>query len=159
MPRRRRPRLRVPERSPLDAGLGLLARREHSVAEMRGKLAARGYGAGEVEEALQALAARGLLSDARFADVFSRSRRERGQGPLKIRAQLMRRGVSAGLIDAALDGAEADWGRCASAARRTRFGGPPPADHSERARQARFLQGRGFSSGQVAQALLSDPQP
>ena len=140
-------------------GLGLLARREHSVEELRGKLASRGYEAGDVETTLEHLEERGLLSDERFAEAFLRSRRKRGQGPLKIRAQLMQRGVSAGMIDAALSGAGVDWERCADAARRRRFGDSPPADRSERARQARFLTARGFSSGQVAEALLSERQP
>ena len=139
-------------------GLGLLARREHSVEELRGKLASRGYEAKEVETTLHHLVERGLLSDERFAEAFLRSRRKRGQGPLKIRAQLMQRGVSADMIDAALSGAGVDWERCADAARRRRFGDSPPAGRSERARQARFLTARGFSSGQVAEALLSERQ-
>ena len=142
--------------SPLDAGLGLLARREHSVEELRTKLAARGYPPDDIERTLEELVGRGLLSDRRFADAFLRSRRERGQGPLKIRAQLMQRGVHSELIDAALNGAEVDWDRCAEAARRRRFGGTPPADRAQLARQARFLRGRGFSPGQVARTLLAD---
>ncbi len=142
--------------SALDAGLGLLARREHSVRELGAKLAMRGYPSGEVETALEALRGRGLLSDERFADVFLRSRVERGQGALKIRAQLMRRGVRTELIEAALNGAEVDWDQRAQAARRRRFGGEPPAGRSQQARQARFLRGRGFSPGQVARALAVD---
>jgi len=146
-------------RCALDAGLGLLARREHSVAELRTKLAARGYASGDIEGTLEELAQRMLLCDRRFAEAFLRSRAERGQGPLRIRAQLMRRGVRSGLIDAALDGAEADWDQCAQAARRKRFGPSLPAERAEQARQARFLSGRGFSSGQVARALLAERTP
>ena len=144
------------DRPALDAGIGLLARREHSVRELRTKLAARGYGPDGIEAALETLCERGLLSDERFASAFLRSRRERGQGPLKIRAQLMQRGVNSELIDAALSGAGVDWDECAQAARSRRFGESPPADHAQRAREARFLRGRGFSSGQVARALFPD---
>ena len=151
-----RPRRRARKRSALDAGLGLLARREHSVTELRTKLASRGYAPDEIGGALEELVERGLLSDQRFADAFLRSRRERGQGPLKIRAQLMQRGVRSELIDAALNGAGVDWDRCAQAARSSRFGETPPADTAQRAQQARFLQARGFSSGQVARALLAE---
>ena len=147
------------DRPALDAGLRLLARREHSVRELRTKLAARGYGVGDIEAALETLCERGLLSDERFASAFLRSRRERGQGPLKIRAQLMQRGVSSELIDAALGGAGVDWDQCAQAARRRRFGESLPADHAQRAREARFLRGRGFSSGQVARALFPERAP
>ena len=152
----------MPERAarplvPLDTALRLLARREHSVAELRTKLASRGHEAGAVEDVLNELARRGLLSDERFAEAFLRSRLERGQGPLKIRAQLRVRGVASGLIDASLAEAEIDWDRRAAAARSRRFGEAPPADRNEMARQARFLRGRGYSEAQVARAVLGEP--
>ena len=68
----------------------------------------------------------------------------------------MQRGVKSELIDAALSGARVDWDQCAQAARSRRFGDPPPAGRSQRAREARFLRGRGFSSGQVARALFPE---
>lgn len=143
-------------RPALDVALRLLARREHSQRELRTKLSSRGYEAGEIARTLDRLAGRGLVSDERFAEVFLRSRLERGQGPLKIRAQLRERGVDAPLIDAALKKAAMDWDRCAATARSRRFGEAPPGDREEMARQARFLRGRGFSEGQVARAVLRE---
>ena len=140
----------------LDTALGLLARREHSLRELRTKLKLRGHPAPAIEAVLEELAARGLVSDERFAEAFLRSRLERGQGPLKIRAQLRERGVAPGLIDDALGEAEIDWDSRAAAARSRRFGESPPADRSEMARQARFLRGRGYSEGQVARAVLGE---
>ena len=140
----------------LDTALGLLARREHSLRELRSKLTLRGHEAATIESVLDELAARDLVSDERFAEAFLRSRLERGQGPLKIRAQLRERGVAPGLIDAALGEAEIDWDRRAAAARSKRFGNSAPADRNEIARQARFLRGRGFSEAQVARAVLSE---
>ena len=134
----------------------LLARREHSVQELCGKLSSRGYGASEIRQAVDELAGRGLVSDERFAEAFLRSRLERGQGPLRIRAQLKERGVAAGLIDVALGEAGVDWNRRAAAVRTGRFGESPPADRNEMARQARFLRGRGFSEAQVARAVLGE---
>jgi regulatory protein len=52
-----------------------------------------------------------------------------------------------------LGAAAADWGRAAREARRRKFGASPPADYRERAKQARFLQYRGFSSEQIRAAL------
>ena len=145
--------------SPFDISLGLLARREHSVKELRIKLAARGHDGGVIERTLKDLAERDLLSDARFAKAFLRSRRERGQGPLKVRAQLMERGVRAELIETALGEAAVDWDRCAVAARCRRFGEAPPQDRNQMAKQARFLRGRGFSAAQVARAIFTDNAP
>lgn len=140
----------------LDTALRLLARREHSLRELRTKLRLRGHQDSAIEAVLKELAARGLVSDERFAEAFLRSRLERGQGPLKIRAQLRERGVAPGLIDAALGETEIDWDRRAAAARSRRFGKSPPADRNEMARQARFLRGRGYSEGQVARAVLGE---
>lgn len=147
------------ERPALDAALRLLARREHSTRELQGKLSSRGYAHSEISRVLEQLAGRDLLSDRRFTEAFLRSRLERGQGPLKIRAQLAERGVSAGLIDAALEAADVDWDQRATAARHRRFGAAPPEDRAGMARQARFLRDRGFSEGQVARAVLSEAAP
>ena len=46
-----------------------------------------------------------------------------------------------------------DWAGIAREIRRKRFGLSPPGDYRERARQARFLQYRGFSAEQVRAAL------
>ena len=139
-----------------DAALRLLARREHSLRELRTKLSSRGYEEAEIGRTLDQLARRDLVSDERFTEAFLRSRLERGQGPLKIRAQLRQRGVAAGLIDAALGEAGVDWNRRAAAVRSGRFGEAPPADRNEMARQARFLRGRGFSEAQVVRAVLGE---
>lgn len=143
-------------RPAFDAALRLLARREHSLRELRTKLSSRGYEASEIGRTLDQLAGRDLVSDERFAEAFLRSRLERGQGPLKIRAQLKERGVGAPLIDAVLNEAEIDWDRRAASARRRRFGEGRPGDREEMARQARFLRGRGFSEGQVVRAVLRE---
>lgn len=125
--------------------MGLLARREHSRAELLRKLTARGYTATDVEPLLDRLAAQQLQSDARFIDSYARMRSGRGYGPQRIRAELRERGVAADLIEQAFAspaGADtppidAIWHR--------KFAGRLPQDYRERARQMRFLQQRGFS--------------
>ena len=56
-------------------------------------------------------------------------------------------------IETALDAAAEDWVAVARETRRKRFGAAGPADFHERARQARFLQYRGFTSEQIRAAL------
>jgi regulatory protein len=133
--------------------LGLLARREHSAQELKRKLRQRGYPAELVEPALAALADAGLLSETRYAGEWVRSRIARGQGPVKIRAELRQRGLSDAQIREALDEAGDDWSRLAAEVRRKRFGAAPPASLAERARQARFLESRGFTADHIRQAL------
>lgn len=132
----------------------LLARREHSRHELRQKLARNGADdMGEIEAALEKLAAGGLQSDARFAEHFVRAKVNKGQGPLKIRHALQGRGVGPDLITEYLDAARIDWLAEARRVRTGKFGAPPPLDHASKARQARFLQGRGFAGDVIKEAL------
>lgn len=135
-----------------------MARREHSLAELRDKLAAREFPPAEVAELLDSLAAAGLASDERFAESFVRSRIRKGQGPLRIRAELQRRGIEAMLADAALEEV-CEWGALAREVRQRRFGAEAPAGFEERARQMRFLEYRGFTSGQIRASFTAEDDP
>jgi regulatory protein len=138
------------------AALGLLARREHSRQELDRKLAERGFPGDVSASVLDALEREGSLADARFTDSFVRSRIARGQGPQRIRADLVQRGIAAGAADDGLAGADVDWRAAIRAVRAKRFGPDLPRDYAERARQARFLQYRGFDSAQIRAALELD---
>lgn len=135
--------------------LALQARREHSRQEIRQKLLELGGAPAQVEFLLDGLVQRRLQSDARFAEVFVRSRAERGYGPRVIAAELKERGVAPEVMDAALAGSGYDWSAQAAYVRQKRFGGSLPADMKEKARQLRFLQYRGFGGAQLSQALCS----
>ena len=136
--------------------LGFLARREHSAGELRAKLLERGYESTAVEAVLSSLQSQKLLSDARFVQEFVAARVRRGSGPLKIREELRGRGVTGELVEEALDSLKAGSAQGAEAARRKRFGAARPKDVPERARQARFLQQRGFSMDDIRKALKGD---
>ena len=133
--------------------LDLLARREHSRFELRRKLLARSHAQDLADEVLDTLQRERLLDEGRFVEQFVRSRVSRAHGPVKIRAELVQRGIGDSLIDRGLEEAECDWVSLAGAARGKRFGPLPPGDFRERARQARFLHSRGFESGQIQAAL------
>ena len=138
------------------AALDLLARREHSRSELARKLAARDFPDDVIAPVLDELERSGSLADARFTDSFVRSRVAKGQGPQRIRAELAQRGISATEADDVLRGTDVDWLATIRAVRRKRFGPEPPRDFAERARQARFLQYRGFDSEQIRAALELD---
>lgn len=133
--------------------LDILARREHSVAELREKLQSREFPPEEIEQTLSALTEDGLLSEQRFIDSFLASYTRRGHGPLWLRAELERRGIAGAQVAEALAGHQVDWPAQVRAVREKRFGTDLPADYKERARQSRFLQYRGFSSEQVRAAF------
>ncbi len=138
--------------------LALLARREHSAQELKAKLLDRGYESTAVEAVLSSLEAQKLLSDARFVQEFVAARVRRGSGPLKIREELRGRGVSGELVEEALGRLAGGWSEGAAAARQKRFGKALPKDMQERARQARFLQQRGYSMQDIRKALKGDPE-
>jgi len=141
------------ERTVRTAAYALLAGRDFSRHELTERLLRKGYGAGVVAESVQNLVAEGLLRDERYVELFVIQRASRGHGPVRIRMDLRERGVDGELIEQALDSTEVDWVRTAREARRRKFGVSPPGDYHERAKQARFLQYRGFSSDQIRAAL------
>jgi len=136
--------------------VGLLARREHSRAELARKLAARGAPREAVEAVLDRLAARRLQSDARYAESLVNSRLGRGQGPVRIRRELAQQGVEASLVDEALDACGEDWAAAAREVRRRKFGAEVPTAWKDKARQMRFLEYRGFTSEHIRAALGDD---
>jgi regulatory protein len=139
------------------AAVKLLARRDYSSAELRAALLARACEGALLDELLAALVRERVLDDARFANNYASYHAARGQGPVRIAAHLRQRGVAAPLIEAAL-AQEGDWTARARAARRAKFGAQPPASWPEKARQARFLQYRGFSADHIRAATGADPE-
>ena len=94
-----------------------------------------------VDAVLDWLQAHQYLSDERFVESRVHARAAR-HGNLRIRQELTRHGVSlSGDAEQALK--ESEFARARDVWRR-KFG-EPPADASDRARQMRFLGGRGFS--------------
>ncbi len=94
-----------------------------------------------------------LLSDDRFVEMLVRARRRRGYGPVYIRKELQAKGVVADVIGRWLDVASAEWIEEVKRVRRRKYGAGAPKSMSERAKQARFLQYRGFTFDQIQQAL------
>jgi regulatory protein len=141
------------ERTVKAAALALLAGRDFGRRELAERLTRRGYPAALVETVLAELVADKSLSEDRFLEQFVAQHAARGQGPMRIRMDLRERGIESGAVDLALAETEANWVESARQARRRRFGAAPPGDFRERAKQARFLQYRGFSADQIRAAL------
>ena len=150
--------------------LACIAQREHSRVELKRKLkahAARQARAaaeagvadvepateGEIEALLDWLAARDLLSEARFVETRVQARAARF-GDLRIRRELAEHGLALDAdAAAALKGSELARAR---AVKNRRFGAAPPADAAERAKQLRFLAARGFSAETARTVLKAD---
>ncbi len=138
----------APPRSARHVAMDLLSRREHSRQQLSEKLRVRGYDPEDIERTLDRLAAEGLQSDRRFAEAWVYQRSQKGYGPLRIRRELLERGVPEALARDALE-VDFDWQASMQEQRRRRFGEALPEDYRERMKQARFLQNRGFSADAV----------
>jgi regulatory protein len=132
----------------------MLARREHGREELKRKLITKGCEAAVATEVAAALEAERLLSDDRFVEALVRARRDRGYGPLRILRELEEKGV-APEIGARVVDAACDWLAEARRVYRKRFGAKLAGSFPERARQARFLQYRGFTFEQIQKILNS----
>ncbi len=130
--------------------LRLLARREHSRLELTNKLAGPDTDPAELAQLLDELEQRGWLSEQRLAE--QQVARARGRyGARRVLSDLCSKGVAEPVLEqtaALLKGTELDEAR---AVWRKRFGQASADSQAstsprERARQARFLHGRGFSA-------------
>jgi regulatory protein len=140
--------------------VALLARRDYSTRELRQKLKERGYLEHAIEPVLIDLEETRKLDDQRYGANVVATRSRRAYGPARIRNELRRKGVAAEAIETAMAGGEGeespDYFRLASDARIRKFGPELPTDRKEKARQARFLQYRGFSTDHIRAALDGD---
>mgnify|MGYP000395010540 CR=1 FL=1 len=133
--------------------VSLLARRDHARRELETKLRSKVGDHPALAAVIEWCEEHGFIDDRRFAGFFVRSRIDRGQGGLRIRQELQQRGVASELIESALQDTEVDWFALAREVRTRRFR-QYPQDQKEKARQLRFLQGRGFDAEQSFAALV-----
>ena len=130
--------------------LRYLAQREHSRADLERKLSRAvqdqplASAQAQIGAALDELAAQGLLSEARTAQSVLDSQGRRF-GTRRLRQTLQSKGLAPELVAGMLQQARLTELERAREVWRRRFG-RPPADAAERARQMRFLAGRGFES-------------
>jgi len=141
------------ERAVRTAALALLAGRDFTRHELSERLRNKGYLRELVEPVVAELVVEGSLREERYAEQFVSQKSGRGRGPVRIRMDLRQKGIEAEAIDTALNESDVDWMAAARATRIRRFGQEVPTDRHERAKQARFLQYRGFSSDQIRAAL------
>lgn len=144
------------EKSLLARALGYLARREHSRLELARKLAPYAERAEDVEALLDDLQAKKLLSEARFVEVLTRSRGERF-GAARVQQELKAHGIADELQRPALNDLRATEFARARALWLRRFGAPA-TDAAGRAKQMRFLAGRGFSGDVIRKVVGGDTE-
>ena len=135
------------------AAMDLLARREHSRRELLTKLRNRCAVIELLEGVLDRLEHDNLLSDSRFAESYVRSRAGRGYGPVRIRQELIQKGIGLDICRLVLESGEVDWYQLACDCYQRRFGRAVCKDRKEKMRQMCYLQYRGFDSDMINNAI------
>jgi regulatory protein len=134
-----------------------LARRDHTAAELRRALVARGHEPEEVEAAIERLRRERYVDDEGYAERFARSRlANQGLGRLRIRQALRQRGVGRGETDAGIRRAAAEVDEKAvldGVARRYWKQHARIEPERRLARLWAFLVRRGFPPGLVGERL------
>lgn len=134
-----------------------LAQREHSRAELERKLARvvedqpEAPAQAQIAAALDDLAAKGLISEARVAESVLASQGQRF-GSRRLKQTLLAKGLDAALVASTLQQARATELERAREVWRRRYG-EPAVDAAGRAKQMRFLASRGFD-GEVIRRVV-----
>jgi len=142
---------------PYVAGLAMLARRELSEAQVRRRLARRGFDADEVDRAIDRLRQERALDDARTAAAIARTQVAiRGRGRLRVRREIEAAGIAASVAERAVDELfqDIDPQSLLDAALSRRLRGAATIDDEATFRRLyRYLVTQGFDSERVLQAL------
>lgn len=133
--------------------MDLLARREHSRSELENKLQQRVANSTVLAEVLDQLSEERLLSDERFCEAYAYYRKNRGFGPVRIKAELKARGVDEHLISDCLNEYEGDWLGVTVELIKKKYGDRLEMDIQSQARRQRFLSQRGFTFDQIKRAI------
>ena len=135
--------------------LKYLSAREHSRIELARKLARYAQEGDDIESLLDSLEAAKLLSNTRFSESLVHRRAARF-GTSRILSELQSHGIEGESLADIKSTLVQDEAQRAAEVWRRKFG-HPPVDATERAKQMRFLQQRGFSTAAIRHALKSSP--
>lgn len=155
-----------------DYALAIVAKREHSVTELKRKLTTKGYPKTEVADLIAQFTEKNYVNDERYAAARARTRAENskwGQG--RIKQELAQNGIDKALTGATLEDLSErhDWFAAATNLLQRRFPKPiatlndldPSLNRQEalkdiqkeKARRLNFLLRRGFNMSQALHAL------
>lgn len=134
-----------------ERALALLARREHSRAELMRKLETAGFVRDNIALLLDAFEAKNWLSDQRFAESWVADHRAKA-GSIKLAYELRQRGVADDIIEAVLNETRDSEQERAYKVWQKKFGSRP-TNAAAKAKQVRFLLGRGFTPAAIQGVL------
>jgi regulatory protein len=129
----------------------LLGQREYSCQELINRISRKWSQAYDIELFVEKLKEENLVSDERYAESFLRSRVQRHQGPLKIKAELRRKGVPDSIVAEALESMTDSWRELAAEWLERQHSGA--VSFTDKKKYYRRLVNRGFTHDQVMDVL------
>jgi regulatory protein len=143
--------VQVPDKSLRQRALDYLAKREYSYVELWQKLKTFAEESDDIPALLEDFKKRGWLSDARFTEQIVHARQAKF-GSAKIAHELREKGVADELIADAIERVKDNELKNAIEVWRKKFK-TGPKSREEWAKQARFLQSRGFGFDMIKTVL------
>ncbi|CAN5706230.1 recombination regulator RecX [soil metagenome] len=135
----------------------MLARREHSVAEVRSRLVDREHPPGAIDTAIERLLETRALDDHRVARAYARTALTvKGRGRLRIQRELQVMGIAREIAGEAIADVFGDVDERAlieKAIQKKLRGGKKLVTMQERARVYQFLMRQGFTPAAVSAAM------
>lgn len=138
-----------------ERALGYLSRREYSYKELQQKLQGYAEEQDDLPALLEDFKKRGWLSEQRYTEQVVHARKGKF-GSLRVAHELREHGIAEDLVAKAITEIKSDEAANARAICRKKFDAPPTT-REQWAKQARFLQSRGFSFDVIKQVLRDDP--
>lgn len=127
----------------------LLSMREYSRIDLQKRLIQKGYSMEVVHSVLDELSSQGLQSDMRFVESYIRARLRRGYGIQRILRELEQRGIQRDFMLPFEEQVSQTWQQHILEVWKKKFQGKQPTLLSEKVKQFRFLQYRGFTVDQI----------
>ena len=132
----------------------LLSAREHSYLELVRKLSQKEFDTQLIAASLSEYVDKGLQSDQRYAESFTRTAYAKGKGPSVINQHLKQHQIDDAYINTCLKDTAFDWFEAANRVRIKRFGEALPKDWEAQQKQKRFLQYRGFYQEHIDEVFI-----
>ena len=136
--------------------LHLLEKQDRTEANLRRKLQEGGYSPDIIDEAINYVASYHYIDDRRYAENYIFYHKEKSRR--RISQDLLAKGIDRGLVDEVLaESYESDERQLIAELLSKKHYDPSSADAKERGKMYRFLATRGFSPGDITEAMKGDP--
>lgn len=149
------------DKSPRNTAMDFLSRREHSYLELFQKLKLKGFEGKEIELTLDELSIENLQSDQRFTQNYTRYRSKKGFGPIKIKAELIEKGISSDQAEKAFKTEGIDWRHNLLQTYQKKYNSTQNTSKNSldikiQQKQQRFLLQRGFSISDIMRLFTTN---